>query len=82
MNILQGLYNLAESADYIRDMRINEELNRLLTLLMEESWHPENGEISGKKKEIIAVREYLNEHFSEKISLDELAGLFSSISFI
>ncbi len=76
VNVLQELYNLAKSADYIRDMRINEELNRLLTLLMEESWHPENGEISGKKKEIIAVREYLNEHFSEKISLDELAALF------
>ncbi len=76
VNVLQELYNLAKSTDYIRDMRINEELNRLLTLLMEESWHPENGETSGKKKEIIAVREYLNEHFSEKTSLDELAARF------
>lgn len=37
--ILTDLYSLASSSDYIRDMRINESLSALLTLLMEQSWH-------------------------------------------
>ena len=41
-SLLTDLYNLASSSDYIRDMRINEKLGSLLTLLMEQSWHPES----------------------------------------
>ena len=41
-DLLTDLYNLASSSDYIRDMRINEKLGTLLTLLMEQSWHPES----------------------------------------
>lgn len=35
--ILTDLYSLASSSDYIRDMRINESLSALLTVLMEQS---------------------------------------------
>jgi len=38
-SLLTDLYNLISSSDYIRDMRINEKLGSLLTLLMEQSWH-------------------------------------------
>ena len=34
-SILTDLYDLASSSDYIRDMRSNEKLGTLLTLLME-----------------------------------------------
>ena len=37
LSTLDVLYKLASGSDYIRDMRINEELNRLCTLLMEQS---------------------------------------------
>ena len=43
LTLLTDLYNLASSSDYIRDMRINEKLGSLLTLLMEQSrrsWCP------------------------------------------
>ena len=40
--LLTDIYDLASSSDYIRDMRINEKLGSLLTLLMEQSWHPES----------------------------------------
>ena len=40
--LLTDIYDLASSSDYIRDMRINEKLGTLLTLLMEQSWHPES----------------------------------------
>ncbi len=74
--LLTGLYTIADSADYLRDMRINQELSRLLTLFMSYSWHPENRVVSKKRMELNAVREYLDEHFKERIVLDDLARIF------
>lgn len=71
--ILTDLYNLASSSDYIRDMRINEKLGTLLTLLMEQSWHPESKTVSRKRLELAEIKEYLDEHYTEKIVLDELS---------
>ena len=68
--LLTDLYNLASSSDYIRDMRINEKLGSLLTLLVEQSWHPESVTVSRKRMELAAVKEYLDEHFTEKIMLE------------
>jgi len=74
--LLTKLYTIADSVDYVRDMRINQELSRLLTLLMSYSWHPENKVISKKRMELSAVREYLDKHFKEKIVLEDLARIF------
>ena len=74
--ILTDIYELASGSDYIRDMRINESLSTLLTLLMEESWHPESKVVSRKKMELAQLKEYLDNHFTEKIVLDELAERF------
>lgn len=75
-SILTNLYDLADSSDYIRDMRINESLSSLLILLMEESWHPESFNSSRKRMELSAIKDYLDEHYTEKISLDELSGKY------
>ena len=40
---------------------------------MEESWHPEDSMVSKKRMELTKLKEYLDEHYTEKISLDELA---------
>lgn len=72
-NILTDLYNLASSSDYIRDMRINELLSSLLTLLMEQSWHPESKTVSRKRLELAEIKEYLDAHYTEKIVLEDLA---------
>ena len=74
--LLEKLYELAASEDYIRDMRINSTLSELLALIMEQSWHPENITISKKRLDIVNVKSYLDEHYTEKISLDGLSGLF------
>lgn len=74
--LMTELYAVADSGDYVRDMRINQELSRLLTLLMSYSWHPENKVISKKRMELSRIREYLDEHFREKIALEELARIF------
>lgn len=71
--ILTDLYTLASSSDYIRDMRINESLSALLTLLMEQSWHPESKTVSRKRLELVEVKNYLDEHYTEKIVLDDLS---------
>ena len=57
-------------------MRINEKLGTLLTLLMEQSWHPESVTVSRKRMELAAVKEYLDEHYTEKLTLDDLAEQF------
>lgn len=71
--LFSEVYLLASSSDYIRDMRLNEKLSMLLTMLMEESWHPEDSMVSKKRMELTKLKEYLDEHYTEKISLDELA---------
>ena len=74
--LLTDLYNLASSSDYIRDMQINEKLGSLLTLLMEQSGHPESVTVSRKRMELVEIKNYLDEQFTEKIMLEELAEKF------
>lgn len=74
--ILTDLYSLASSSDYIRDMRINESLSALLTLLIEQSWHPESKTVSRKRLELDEIKKYLDEHYTERIVLDDLAEKF------
>lgn len=74
--ILTDIYTLASSSDYIRDMRINGKLNDLLTLLMESSWHQGNSSNAPKKMDISLVKSFLDEHYSEKLSLESVASHF------
>ena len=72
--LLRSLFTLASSDDYIRDMRINSGLNELMVLLMNESWHPaERSDVALKKQNLAPIRDYLDTHYTEKISLDALA---------
>lgn len=74
--LLSKLYLLASALDYIRDMRINELLNQLLTLLMEASWHEETQRNTPKKLELAQIKTYLDEHYREKITLDSISERF------
>ncbi len=74
--VLEELHVLADSSDYIRDMRINQKLSELLTLLMAESWHPERRETKGKHASLKDIKAYLDENYCEKITLDQLAGKY------
>lgn len=75
-DIMTELYHIANSTDYIKDMRINEKLSSLITVIMEESWHPENFGVGSKSLEIKEIREYLDVNYTSRISLDELAEQF------
>lgn len=74
--VISQLHALASGQDYIRDMRINEKLNVLLTLVMETSWHWENQINAPKRMEVSHIRAYLDEHYQEKISLESIAEMF------
>ena len=75
-DLMAQLYTIAGSSDYIRDMRINEKLSSLLTLLMESSWHQGVHTNAPKKMEVAQVKEFLDEHYGEKLSLESVASQF------
>ena len=75
--LLGQLYQIAGSADYIRDMHIFEKLTGLLALLMAESWHPElRAHIGSKRQSLQDVKDYLDCCYKEKITLDGLSRRF------
>ena len=75
-HLLEAVQVMADSEDYIRDMRINEYLQKLLTLLMEETYRPVQESSSAKQENIQKVRDYLEAHYEERITLEGLAKQF------
>lgn len=74
--ILDELYHIAESADYVRDMRIHEKLSSLLILLMEDAWNGTQIQSVSDTMDIQQVKDYLDTNFIKKITLDDLTGSF------
>ena len=74
--VLSELISVAKGSDYLRDMRINDHLSTLVCLIMEQSWHPEDRALPSKKASVLEVKKYLDEHYTEKINLDELCSRF------
>lgn len=72
LSIWSSIYELASSTDYIRDVRINEGLSSLLTCIMEYSWH-KNTSHHHRKFNIQNVKQFLDENYTKKITLDELS---------
>lgn len=75
-DVLIELLSVAKGSDYLRDMRINEELSTLIRLIMEQSWHPEDKALSNKKVSALEVKKYLDEHYTECVNLHELCIQF------
>ena len=73
----QTIFATAAGTDYMRDMLINQQLSELLVCIMAESWHPEDQEDLPKKKlQLQAVKEWIDNNYASKITLDELAERF------
>lgn len=72
----EKIMKLAASDDYIKDMRINEQLASLCCLLMEQSWHPETRNSAKGAQSPLEIKEYLENHMAEKITLDGLSEKF------
>ena len=80
IDLLDRLYEIASSEDHLRDMRINETISMLLTRIMEMSWdpakQPDKKIGAAHEYSLQNVKEYLDENYSVKITLDELAKRF------
>lgn len=75
--LMTEIYEIAGSDDYIRDMRINEKLSSLLTLVMSQSWNPAaKSEDHNKKRDVKPIKAYIDEHYSEKLTLEMIAERF------
>lgn len=74
--IFESIKAIAYSDDYIRDIRINEGLSSLLTFIMSFSWNPDIVPENSNSKTLFMLREYLDSHYQEKITLDNLADKF------
>ena len=75
--ILTDIFNIAKSSDYTRDMKIYEKLVTLLNLLMEESWNPQTNIRSiSRKQNLQHVKDYLDQNYNKKITLDKLSEIF------
>lgn len=76
--ILDELYTIASSADYVRDMRLHEKLSSLLILLMEDAWDEDKNVPSSETTttDIQEIKEYLDTNYKEKVTLDSLADSF------
>ena len=77
--ILDSLCETAASSDYVRDMKIFEQLTALLSLLMQDSWHPgSTAKPTSRKYNLQQIKDYLDFHYPETIRLDDLAETFIS----
>lgn len=76
LRVFRRLYEEAGGASYVRDMEINTGLSELLCLLMTDSWHPEQIKTGTKKIEMLQIQQYLQEHYAEKITLEDLSQRF------
>lgn len=77
LQLLAELYNIADSEDFVRDMLINEKLSALLTWIMKECWNTGRAHREANKKQYLQdIKEFLETHYAEKISLDMLSDRF------
>ncbi len=75
--LVDAIYSIADGDIYLKDMKICEKITMLLTLLMEDSWQPVHSiPEKGSKRSLMDVKEYLDTHLQQKITLDDLSRQF------
>lgn len=74
--VWEELFQEAGSSDYMRDMKINASLSTLLVEVMKESWHPEERKKASKRASVLEVKEWIDAHYADNITLDQLSGQF------
>ena len=75
VSTLELIFNIADSDHYIRDMQLFETLTHLLSLILSETYR-ENFLIKKNNINAIEIKEYIDNNYSEKITLDYLATKF------
>lgn len=77
LSLVDSVYSIADADIHLKDMKIYEKLTSLLTLLMEDSWHPATAtRAKERKRSLQDVKEYLDANYEKKITLEELSKRF------
>ena len=74
LNIINNIYNIADSSAYIKDMNIYNELVDLLNLLMSETIYEETNK--NRKYNLDSIKQYIDANYLTNISLDQLSANF------
>lgn len=75
--LIEELFTIASSEDSVKDMKINEKLSALLTLLMTESCSSGSDYLqTGGRRDLSEIRNYLAQNYAHKITLDALSDTF------
>ena len=76
--LLDLIMEIASSSSYIHDMKINEKLSQLLTILMEYSRNLEKPKKSNTTcLNISNVKAYIDQNFTDRLSLETVANQFN-----
>ncbi|MDD3040968.1 AraC family transcriptional regulator [Bacteroides sp.] len=78
ISLLNGLFDIASGNSYIRDMQINTKLSELLEHVMAETIvadHERTSDIALKRTDIQNVKQFIEENYTDSISLDDIADL-------
>ena len=70
------LLEVSRSDSYVRDMELHETLSALLTMIMKDCWKEPDSAESGTLSRLVPIRDYLQEHCTEPITLDALSSRF------
>lgn len=74
--IWEELMALASSLDHLRDMKINQKLAELLVVIMEKSECADDESSDSKRFVVEKIKGYLDGHYAEKISIENLSSRF------
>lgn len=76
---IDRIYTTAAKDSHIRDMELNSLLSELLTLLMRETVYEiekQPTDETNKAEQLLAIKVFIDQHYTEKITLDSLSAQF------
>lgn len=78
IKLIDETQEIASSDSRVRDIKICSQITTLLANIMEEAWAdtPDKKAAVSRKHKLIPVRDYLDQHFQEPISLETVAEKF------
>lgn len=76
LHLWEQIYHHASSNSSMKDMEVYSNLTALLTALLSESKHLDTTYSTHSKNNLQEIKEYLDTHYAEKITLDFLSGKF------
>ena len=76
IQLLNELYDLSNTQSYIKDMKLYEKMLTLLCLIFEDSYASDLKFASNVPARMLHIKDYLDNHYAENITLDYLSSHF------